>query len=140
MVLKSRIFYIRPNTGPYDRTTYQKAVCLRPKPYTWQHCTLDGPNGNSRNDSECGFCHYAAPLPPHPLTQYRQQVENIHFCHSFLLSIMHFLLLVSFHHSFLPSVITFYRFPLHFSVTSVFLTWYPYVSDFKVMPRQKYRN
>ncbi len=37
MVLKSRIFCVRPNIGPYDHTTYQKAVCLWPKPYTWQH-------------------------------------------------------------------------------------------------------
>ncbi len=37
VVLKNWIFCIWPNIGPYDHTTYQKAVCLWPKPYTWQH-------------------------------------------------------------------------------------------------------
>ncbi len=38
VVLKSGIFWVRPNIGPYDHTAYQKAVCLRAKPYIWQHC------------------------------------------------------------------------------------------------------
>ncbi len=38
VVPKSRILCVCPNIGPYDCTTYQKAVCLWPKPYTWQHC------------------------------------------------------------------------------------------------------
>ncbi len=47
MVVKRRIFCIRPNIGPYDHTTNQKAVCLRPKPYTWQHWTNLAPISDS---------------------------------------------------------------------------------------------
>ncbi len=38
VVLKSHIFCMWPNIGPYDRTTYQKVVYSLPKLYTWQHC------------------------------------------------------------------------------------------------------
>ncbi len=49
-------------------------------------------------------------------------------------------LLSYFHHSFLLSSIPFYCFPLSFSISSTFLTWYPYVCDFKDVSHQKFNE
>ncbi len=60
-----------------------------------------------------------------------EQAKNVSIHHSFLLSIIPFLLLASFCYSFLLFDMPFYCFLLCFLFTSTFLTRYWYVYDFK---------